>query len=105
MKSSVFRTHRKHWHRTCTRHAKFQERRSSVLWVPLLLAITAGVLILGCPPPEPPTITHALSGKLIDAATGAPIVGGIVDFAGISAKSGADGTYSLDLGKNSGTVI
>ena len=48
--------------------------------------------------------TSTLSGKLVDSGTGAPLAGGTVDFAGHSATSGTDGSYSLDLGQSTGTV-
>ncbi len=51
----------------------------------------------------PPT-THTLSGKLVDGTTGAPLEGGVVEFAGMSTTSGGDGSYVLDLGLSSGTV-
>lgn len=76
----------------------------------LLCVLAATVLlVLGC---QPVTDTggggqvaiHTLSGKMVDGFTGTPIAGGVVEFAGLSAKSGADGTYSLDFGKSSGTL-
>lgn len=87
----------------------------------LAVLAAATLLVLGCQPvantggssttppsdntdASPTTPTHTVFGKLVDAPVGTPLKGGVVEFAGGSATSGDDGTYTLDLGESSGTV-
>jgi hypothetical protein len=49
-------------------------------------------------------VAGRLSGKLIDAVTGDPVTGATVTFAGYTATTASDGTFSIDLGQQTGAL-
>ncbi len=81
-------------------------RKLSLSSVVTCVAVLFLALVLGCPnPTSPPSGTSTfVSGKLIDAVTGGPIAGAKVYFSSYTGTSAGGGSFTLDLGKQTGTV-
>ncbi len=75
-------------------------------------AAVAGVILLalwlllaGCPAATPPAAAkHTFSGQVFDALNGRPVYGAVVSYGSFDATSGADGSFTMELGEETGSM-
>jgi hypothetical protein len=76
-----------------------------VLFVLTVVLAALGLVIMGCDLGGNGGATRKITGIVRDSVNGDPVNGATVTFGDSSATTGADGSFSLDLGASSGVVI
>jgi hypothetical protein len=79
------------------------DRGSAIIARVFLLALW--LLLSGCLTTTPPTpIVHTFSGQVVDQVNGRPVFGAVVSYGSHQATTGLDGSFTMDLGEESGTM-